>query len=75
LEGHFDWRASFVLRDQPPDLGVHDRRALFPDFVRDCRAGDFERLIRWLAGVAGEPRLVPIGPDLPALAGAEKSGF
>ncbi len=64
-----------MLPDQPPNLGVHDRRTLSPNFVGDRRAGDFERLDRRMGGVAGEPRLVPIGPDFPTFVGGEKGGF
>ena len=57
------------------DLGVHDRGTLFPDFVRDRRAGNFERFNRRMGGVAGEPRFVPVGPYFPPLVGGKQSGF
>ena len=56
-----------MFADQPLDLGVHGRRASFPDFVGDRRARDFERLVRGAASVASETRFVPIGPDVPVL--------
>src|SRR5580700_5201781 len=64
-----------MLFDQPLDRGVHDYWTLFPDFVRDRRPSDFKRFVRRVSGVTGEPRLVPVGPDLPALSGAKESGF
>ena len=66
---------ALMLRDQTLDLGVHGRRTLLPDFVGDRRAGDFEHFVRRMAGVAGEPRLVPLGPDFPTLVGGEQNGF
>ncbi len=66
---------TLMLGDQPLDLRVHDRGTLFPDFVRDRRAGDFERFVRRMSGVAGEPRLVPVGPNVPAFVRGKEGSF
>lgn len=83
-------RVSFVFGDQALDFGVDDRRTLFPDFIRDCRPGYFERFIWyisiagephfferfiWRIGIAGDPRFVPLRPDVPALAGVQERGL
>jgi len=64
-----------MLRDQPLDLGIHDRGTLLPNFVWDRCAGDFERFVWRMASIACEARLVPVGPNLPIVVVGEKSGF
>ena len=56
-------------------FALDDSWTVFPDFVRDRSAGDFERFVRGMGGIASEPRLVPIGPHFPSLIGGEESRF